>query len=101
MGSERGPMAARWQMKLSSNRDLFEYLTYLARKLNEAGAAQLADSVLAASRTASGIPITEFLGESRIALRHVQQMGVGLLTRREQADLADVLAQIDAAFDNR
>jgi hypothetical protein len=86
-------------MKPSNNKELYDYLIHLAAKLNEAGAPQIAECVLAASRTAWTIPVTEFLGESRIALRRVLEMDVGILNSRERFDLQDVLSEIDNAFD--
>lgn len=88
-------------MKLSGNRELYDYLISLAAKLGEIGATQLAEVVLAASRTAWVIPATEFLGESRIALRRVLKMNVGLLSDSERSDLLAVLGQLDAALDER
>jgi hypothetical protein len=88
-------------MKLSSNKDLYDYLVLLAVKLREAGAGQLAESVLAASRTSSSFPATEFLGESRIALRRVSEMDVCSLTNAERVDLLDVLDQLNIALDRR
>ena len=42
---------------------------------------------------------TEFLRESRIALRRVMKKKGAALTLKERADLADVLKQLDEAFD--
>ena len=44
---------------------------------------------------------TEFLGESRIALRRVLKEEDGVLTLQEREDLLDVLRQLDSALDNR
>jgi hypothetical protein len=43
------------------------------------------------------IPITEFLGESRIALQRVEKEKTAL-SADEQSDLLDVLRQLDEAF---
>ena len=88
-------------MKLSNNKQLYDYLAVLATALSQAGAAQLSESVLAASRTAWGTPATEFLGESRIVLRRVLDMDAGLLTEGQRSDLIDVLGQLDVALDER
>jgi hypothetical protein len=88
-------------MKLSNNRELYEYLLLLASQLESPGAEVLSKEVSAASRIAGGIPATEFLGESRIALRHVLAKENGILNQTERADLLDVLKQLDEAFDRR
>ena len=46
-----------------------------------------------------GIPATEFLGKSRLALRRVRAEENGILSRIERADLQDVLRQLDAVLD--
>jgi len=43
----------------------------------------------------------EFFGESRIVLRPVYRAEDGILTVQERNDLADVLNQLDDAFDKR
>ncbi|MGO8796658.1 MAG: hypothetical protein ACLQLC_17685 [Candidatus Sulfotelmatobacter sp.] len=88
-------------MKLSSNRELYEYLLLLASQLERRGAEVLSKDVNAAARTANAFPATEFLGESRIALRRVLTEESGILSQVERADLLDVLKQLDAAFDRR
>ena len=55
-------------MRLENNQQLYDYLEAIGATLNARGAVELSRIVLAASRTAAGIPVTEFLGESRIAL---------------------------------
>ncbi len=87
-------------MKLSSNRELYEYLLLLASQLNDRGAGALSKDVARAARTVSAFPATEFLGESRIALRRVLAENVAL-SEIERADLQDVLGQLDAALDGR
>lgn len=89
------------RMKLSSNRELYEYLVLLESRLRSRGSEASGKDVAAAARSASTIPATEFLGESRIALRRVLAEEKGILSRIEKADLQDVLNQLDAAFDRR
>ena len=67
-------------MKLSNNGELYEYLMLLGSELKSRGSEMLSKDVVAASRTAWTIPITEFLGESRIALRRVLEEENGILT---------------------
>jgi hypothetical protein len=87
-------------MRLESNRQLYDYLAAIGATLNSRGAVELSRIVLAASRTAAAIPVTEFLGESRIALRRVQKEQT-VLTESERLDLLDVLRQLDEAFSRR
>jgi hypothetical protein len=88
-------------VKLSSSAQLYEYLLSLSSKLSDAGVPELSEIVLRASRTVSAIPVTEFFGESRIALRRVLDMDVGVLSGRERSELEDVLSQLDIALDTR
>jgi hypothetical protein len=85
---------------LSNNRELFEYLLYLAAELEKRSVNELSEVVTFASKHASGMS-TEFLGESRIALRRVLKEGDGILTVQERADVSDVLKQLDQALDHR
>ncbi len=85
---------------LSSNSDLYEYLHQLEANLRKHGATDLADAVGFAGRQASSTS-TEFLGESRIALRRVSSRGRIALTGLERSELDDVLRQLDAALDRR
>jgi hypothetical protein len=85
---------------LSSNSELYEYLLALEANLRARGSTDLANAVAGAGRQASAIS-TEFLGESRIALRRVSSLGRITLTGQERADLDDVLKQLDAALDRR
>ena len=87
-------------MRLDDNRQLYDYLVAIGAKLNARGAVELSRVVLAASRTVAGIPITEFLGESRIALRRVENEQT-LLTENERLELLDVVRQLDEAFNRR
>jgi hypothetical protein len=84
--------------ELSSNSELYSYLLSLETRLREAGSAELADAVAEASQHAAGMS-TEFLGESRIALRRVAGAMKDLLSGTEISDLRDVLDQLDAALD--
>lgn len=88
-------------MKPSNNRELYEYLVFLASELKSRGSETLSRDVAGASRTASTIPATEFLGESRIALKRVLAEENGILNQAERADLQDVLRQLDEAFARR
>ena len=80
---------------LSSNRELYEYLVLLAGKLKERGFPELSETVRLASRHAASNMSTEFLGESRIALRQLLQRKGNALTDQEHTDLLDVLKQLD------
>ena len=86
--------------QLSNNSELYQYLVALEAILRKHGAVDLADTIGGASRLASGLS-TEFLGESRIALRRVSAQRHSGLTEQERRDLLDVLKQLDAAFDRR
>jgi hypothetical protein len=84
---------------LSSNRELYEYLLCLAAELKKRRLEELSEAVVFASRQAAGNMSTEFLGESRIALRRVSKEEGGVLTVQERAALSDVLKQLDEALD--
>jgi len=79
---------------------LYAYLVYLGSVLQSRGSEQLCDVVARASRLGRGMS-TEFLGESRMALRRVADEERGLLSRAERTVLLEILRQLDAAFDNR
>ncbi len=85
---------------LSSNRELYEYLRLLAMQLKARGSNELAQIVEVALGNASSLS-TEFLGESRLALRQVRDRGQSVLSSQENADLLGVLRQLDQAFDRR
>ncbi len=85
---------------MKSKRELYEYLLTLSAKLTDRGAENLSQAVVTASRHAAGMS-TEFLGESRIALREVAKDKSGILTPAECVELSAVLKQIDSAFSNR
>jgi hypothetical protein len=85
---------------LSNNAELHQYLQFLWKTLEERHAKELSEAVAHASRM-SPFMSTEFLGESRIALRRLIKEGRGVLTSQERDDPRDVLSQIDAAFDRK
>ena len=68
--------------------------------LEERHAKELSEAVNHVSRM-SLFMSTEFLGESRIALKKVLKKGRSVLTKEERDDVKDVLAQIDGAFARR
>ena len=86
---------------LASNRELYDYLLFLAAELRKRKFDELSDAVTRASRHAASFPATEFLGESRIALRRVLKEEDGILTVLERSDLSDVIQQLDDAFEVR
>lgn len=86
-------------MRLDSNWQLYDYLIAIGVELNVRGAVDLSRAVFAASRMVTGMS-TEFLGESRIVLRKVQNEGA-VLTDDERLALLDVLRQLDDALDRR
>lgn len=83
---------------MSSYRELYEYLLSLATILKERKMDELSEAVRFASAHAASNISTEFLGESRIALRRVSNEENGILTNEERADLLEVVNQIDEAF---
>lgn len=83
---------------LSNNRELYGYLVLLVDKLKDRGFLELSETVRLASRHAASNMSTEFLGESRIALRQLSQHEGNALTEQEHSDLLDVLKQLDEAF---
>ena len=87
-------------MKLTSNRELHDYLLALSTKLTSRGDQKLSRVVTAARRHAAGMS-TEFLGESRIALRQVAKGKLGILDEEELAEVLEILNQLDSAFDER
>ena len=86
---------------LASNAELYEYLTTLSKTLEERGSKKLANVVLHASQTAAGNMITEFLGESRIALRQVVKDSRRTLTKEERDKVKAVLRQLEDVFEKR
>ena len=87
-------------MALSRNAELYQYLLRLSATLEERDAKQLGEAVVHASKCSAGMS-TEFLGESRIALRQVLKKGAGVLTTQERDEVKDVLRQLDKALDER
>ncbi len=87
-------------MRLDNNQQLYDYLVAIGAKLNARDAMELSRVVLAAGRTAGGIPITEFLGEARIALRRVENEQT-VLTENERLELLDIVRQLDEALSRR
>jgi hypothetical protein len=83
--------------ELSDNRDLYQYLIKLATRLTQAGSKKLADIAMFAASQASAMS-TEFLGESRIALREIQSLEQGVLSDEERDELNAVLKQLDRAL---
>jgi hypothetical protein len=86
--------------RLSSNGELYEYLSGLARELKSLRRGELSEAVSFASRQASGMS-TEFLGESRIALQRVLDEENGALSRQQRSEVSGILAEIESAFDRR
>jgi hypothetical protein len=83
----------------ASNRELYEYMRRLASTLQSRGAAVLAARVISASNTAIGLS-TEFLGESRLALKEVIESTVCPLSQPERNDLLGAISQLDLALNN-
>jgi hypothetical protein len=86
--------------RLSNNTQLGQYLQSLWKTLEERHAKELSEAVAHASRMSPYMG-TEFLGESRIALRRLIREEHGVLTSQELDDVRDVLSQIDGAFDRK
>jgi hypothetical protein len=82
---------------LKSNRELYEFMGVLTSRLRALGATTLEVVVETARHHAAGMN-TEFLGESRIALRRVLKDGRRVLTPADLDEIRDIVSQIDAAF---
>ena len=82
---------------LSTNAELSLYLQSLVKTLEERDAKELSEAVAHAGRMSPWMS-TEFLGESRIALRHLLENEHGLLTNQERDDVKEILIQIDGVF---
>jgi hypothetical protein len=67
-------------MKLCTNRELYDWLVFLASRLKVLGSEELSKDADMAARTLITFPIAKFLGDSRIALRHVLAEENGLLS---------------------
>jgi len=85
-------------MYFSSNEDLYQYLLYLISILNERDRRDLSEKIKFASAQAAS-SATEFLGESRIALKEVLLNASSVLNEKEKIDLASALAQIGNALE--
>lgn len=85
-------------MYFSANEDLYKYLLYLISILNERDRGDLSEKMEFASRQAAS-SATEFLGESRIALKEVLQKAGGILNEKEKSDLTSALVQIGNALE--
>jgi hypothetical protein len=97
----RDPLLGHDQMKrLSSNKELYDYLVDLAEELRVRGSDSLANVVLFAADQAGGFS-TEFLGESRIALEKVLNSGKAPLKENEKADLLRVIERLSQALTSR
>jgi hypothetical protein len=83
--------------KLASNADLYEYLLSLRDLLASRGSQQLAESVRLAAEQAAGLS-TEFLGESRFALRAILDTEKGLLRSHERDELLGMIGQVEFAL---
>jgi hypothetical protein len=86
--------------KFANNQELSEYLVSLSSDLKGRGAEQLSKVVDFARGQAVGMS-TEFLGESRVALRRVLEEENGILKDQERDKLLDALRQLDEALDRR
>ena|SRR5438876_218483 len=84
----------------ANNQELSEYLSELAALLENRGAEELSYDVRVAMAQAA-MMTTEFLGESRSALRRVADQEAGMLTPGERAGLLRALQQLDNAFAGR
>ena len=82
---------------LTSNRELYDYLVCFSGGLECRGLMALSETLAFAGCQASSSS-TEFLGESRIALRRVLDEENGVLTSQDRTDLLDVLKQLDEAL---
>lgn len=82
---------------LANNRELYDYLLSLASQLRQGGATSLVNGIERAAGNAASL-VTEFLGESRIALRQVLAEERDILTEQQRMEVADVLGQLDAAL---
>jgi hypothetical protein len=86
-------------MRLSSNRELYDYLLWLAAALTDRGSAE--SGLLAKKATGHVFMRTEFIGESQIALRRILAEGQSVLKPLEAIDLKGVLQQLDHAMNRR
>ena len=84
-------------MRLSNNTDLYHDLLVLGDLLAEKGSQKLAERVRLAARQGTGLS-TEFLGESRNALKHVLDAENGILLAHERDELSSVIGQVEIAL---
>jgi hypothetical protein len=87
-------------ISFSNNADLYQYLLSLIARLKERGFVELSEILEFAASHASAMS-TEFLGESRIALRQLLERNHGALTTDERCEVLNSLKQLDAAFEKR
>lgn len=87
-------------MYFSNNEDLYKYLLYLISILNERGRDDLSEKIEFASKQATS-SATEFLGESRIAIKEVLLRAGTILNEKEKLDLTSALTQIGSALERR
>lgn len=85
---------------MKNNSELYDYLLKLASRLVSLGKPALSQEAIFASSQVSSSS-TEFLGEARIALRHVRDEKVEGFAIEEQSELLSVLKQLDLALDKR
>lgn len=83
--------------KLTSNADLFEYLTRLAEEFIKQDMLEVADKLLQANRFATGSP-SEFFQEAQVVLRVVKTTCRARLTEAQLEDIDGVIEQIESAF---
>ncbi len=84
----------------ASNRELYDYMQWLASTLQSRGAPDLAARVVSACNTAIGLS-TEFLGESKFALKEVIESKTSPLSQTERNDLLSAMSQVDVALNSR
>jgi hypothetical protein len=82
---------------LTSNAQLFAYLRDPAEGLRRRDEADAAETILLASRFASG-SASEFLHESHLALKKVRSACSGKLTPSRLDNITSVIEQIEEAF---
>ena len=82
---------------LTSNTQLFSYLRDLAEELHHCNETDAAETVLLASRFASG-STSEFLHESQLALKKVRSTCDGKLMPSRLEKITSVIEQIEDAF---
>jgi hypothetical protein len=81
--------------------ELYDYLVTLSSVLQARGASDLAKEAERASRFAVGLKIgqsTEFVGESKIALRRIRTDGNNILNDKEQQEIDDILRQLTSSL---